>query len=69
MSKHYGAVRDARLRKHAAIVADANDLKAGDDYNVGEARRAERDAMEELMGDFDHPDEVEAIELPSERLD
>lgn len=62
-------VREAKIERHAEIVADANDLKAGSDVSVSAARRAERDALVELADEHDDPDAVRSVDLPSERVD
>lgn len=61
-------VRGAKITRHAEIVADANDCKANSGHPLDTVRRAERDALAELAGEYDDPADVEAIELPSERL-
>lgn len=64
-------VRSAKIRRHAAIVADANDLKSGNRPNgvaIDAIRRAERDALEELAEEYESAEDVDEIELPSERV-
>lgn len=61
-------VREAKIDRQMAIIADANDLKEGSDASVGAARRAERDALEELRG-AESVEGVEDVALPSERVD
>lgn len=61
-------VRGAKIHKLAAVVTESNGLKAGDEYGVSEVRRATRDAMAELGDEYDDPEDVREIALPSERL-
>lgn len=61
-------VYGAMIERHAEIVADASDLKANSEHYVDEIRRAERDALAELAEGADSVEEVDSIELPSDRL-
>lgn len=59
----------AKVSRQAEVIADANDLKADSGFPVSAIRRAERDALKELTEDFGSPEDVEAVPLPSDRLD
>lgn len=61
-------VRQAKISRMAEVNADANDLKASSSHSVGAVRRAQRDANRELAEEHDSVEDVEAVELPSERL-
>lgn len=61
-------VRGAKINRMAEIAADANDLKTDRDHSVRAVRRAHRDALRELSEEFDDPEAVEAVALPSDRL-
>lgn len=62
-------VVQAKSVRSAEIAADTNDLKANSTHPIDAVRRAARDAYADLAAEYDDPDDVRAIELPSERLE